>query len=99
VQKDGPSAGLAIATSILSALTKKEVKRTVAMTGEINIRGKALKIGGLKNKVLGAHRAGIKTIIIPKSNKADVEEIPQSVRDEIEFVLVEGFEDVFKVVF
>jgi ATP-dependent Lon protease len=99
VQKDGPSAGLAIATSILSALTKKKVKRTVAMTGEINIRGKALKIGGLKNKVLGAHRAGIKTIIIPKSNKADLEEIPQRVREEIEFVLAEGFEDVFKVAF
>jgi ATP-dependent Lon protease len=99
VQKDGPSAGLAIATSILSALTKKKVKRIVAMTGEINIRGKALKIGGLKNKVIGAYRAGIKTIIIPKSNKADLEEIPKSVRDEIEFVLVEGFEDVFKVAF
>ncbi len=99
VQKDGPSAGLAIATSILSALTKKKVKRIVAMTGEINIRGKALKIGGLKNKVLGAHRAGIKTIIIPKANKADLEDIPKSVREEIQFVLVEGFEDVFKVAF
>jgi len=99
VQKDGPSAGLAIATSILSALTKQKVKRTVAMTGEINIRGKALKIGGLKNKVLGAHRAGIKTIIIPKANKVDLDQIPANVRSDINFVLAEDFDDVFKVVF
>jgi ATP-dependent Lon protease len=99
VQKDGPSAGLAIATSILSALTKKKVKRTVAMTGEINIRGKALKIGGIKNKVLGAHRAGIKTIIIPKANKADLEEIPANIKQDIDFILAENFDDVFKVAF
>lgn len=99
VQKDGPSAGLAIATSILSALTKKKVKRTVAMTGEINIRGKALKIGGVKNKVLGAHRAGIKTIIIPKANRADLEEIPDNVKKDINFIQAEDFDDVFKVVF
>ena len=99
VQKDGPSAGLAIATSILSALTKKKVKRIVAMTGEINIRGKALKIGGIKNKVLGAHRAGIKTIIIPKANKSDLEEIPANVKQDIDFVLAENFDDVFKVAF
>lgn len=99
VQKDGPSAGLAIATSILSALIKQKVKRTVAMTGEINIRGKALKIGGLKNKVLGAHRAGIKTIIIPKTNKVDLDDIPANVRTEINFVLAEDFDDVYKVVF
>jgi ATP-dependent Lon protease len=99
VQKDGPSAGLAIATSILSALTKQKVKRTVAMTGEINIRGKALKIGGVKNKVLGAHRAGIKTIIIPKANKADLEEIPANVKQDITFVQVDNFDDVYKVAF
>lgn len=99
VQKDGPSAGLAIATSILSAMTKKKVKRTVAMTGEINIRGKALKIGGIKNKVLGAHRAGIKTIIIPKANKVDLDEVPANVRADIEFILAEDFDDVFKVAF
>jgi ATP-dependent Lon protease len=99
VQKDGPSAGLAIATSILSALTKKKVKRTVAMTGEINIRGRALKIGGVKNKVLGAHRAGIKTIIIPMANKADLEEIPANVKQDIEFIQAENFDDVFKVAF
>ena len=99
VQKDGPSAGLAIATSILSALTKKKVKRIVAMTGEINIRGKALKIGGVKNKVLGAHRAGIKTIIIPKANKSDLEEIPVNVKQDVKFVLAENFDDVFNVAF
>lgn len=99
VQKDGPSAGLAIATSILSTLTKQKVKRTVAMTGEINIRGKALKIGGLKNKVLGAHRAGIKTIIIPKANKVDLDDIPANIRAEINFVLADDFNDVYKVAF
>jgi ATP-dependent Lon protease len=99
VQKDGPSAGLATATSILSALTKQKVKRTVAMTGEINIRGKALKIGGLKNKVLGAHRAGIKTIIIPKANKVDLDDIPANIRAEINFVLADDFNDVYKVAF
>jgi len=99
VQKDGPSAGLAIATSILSALTKKKVKRTVAMTGEINIRGKALKIGGIKNKVLGAHRAGIKMIIIPKANKVDLDEVPANIRSDINFILVDDFDDVFKVAF
>lgn len=99
VQKDGPSAGLAIATSILSALTKKKVKRTVAMTGEINIRGKALKISGVKNKVLGAHRAGIKTIIVPNANKSDLEELPSNVKNDITFVLAESFDDVYKVAF
>lgn len=99
VQKDGPSAGLAIATSILSALTKQKVKRTVAMTGEINIRGKALKIGGVKNKVLGAHRAGIKTIIIPTANKADLEDIPLNVKQDIVFVQADSFDDVFKIAF
>ncbi len=99
IQKDGPSAGLATATSILSALTKQKVKCTVAMTGEINIRGKALKIGGLKNKVLEAHRAGIKTIIIPRSNKVDLDEIPSYVKAEVKFVLVDDFDDVYKVAF
>jgi len=99
VQKDGPSAGLAIATSILSALTKKKVKRTVAMTGEINIRGKALKIGGIKNKVLGAHRAGIKMIIIPKANTVDLDEVPANIRSDINFILADDFDDVFKVAF
>jgi ATP-dependent Lon protease len=99
IQKDGPSAGLAVATSILSALTKQKVKRTVAMTGEINIRGKALKIGGLKNKVLEAHKAGIKTIIISRSNKVDLEEIPSYVKAEVKFVLADDFDDVYKVAF
>lgn len=97
--KDGPSAGLAMATSLLSALTKKKVKRTVAMTGEINLRGKALKIGGLKNKILAAYRAGIKTVIIPQSNKADLEDIPVDIKSQITIVLATDMRDVIKVAF
>ena len=95
--KDGPSAGLAMATALISALTKRKVDRTVGMTGEINLRGKAMKIGGLKNKILAAHRAGLKTIIIPKSNKSDLEELPQNVKDDLKFVFAETMDDVIPV--
>ena len=67
------------------------------MTGEINLRGKAMKIGGLKNKILAAHRAGLKTIIIPKSNKSDLEELPQNVKDDLKFVFAETMDDVIPV--
>ena len=97
IPKDGPSAGLAMATSLVSALTKKPINREVGMTGEINLRGKAMKIGGVKNKVLAAHRAGLKTIIIPKSNKRDLDELPKNVKTELKFVFAESFEDVAKV--
>jgi ATP-dependent Lon protease len=96
IPKDGPSAGLAIATSIVSALTKKPVSRYVGMTGEINLRGKALKIGGVKNKVLAAHRAGIKKILLPEDNQADLEEIAKEVKKEVEFVKVKTFDDIYK---
>src|SRR5690606_33029591 len=75
--KDGPSAGCAITTSIVSAVTKIPVKKTVAMTGEITLRGRVLAIGGLKEKVLAAHRGGIKTIIAPKENEKDFKDIPE----------------------
>jgi ATP-dependent Lon protease len=96
IPKDGPSAGLAIATSIISALSKKPVDREVAMTGEINLRGKALKIGGVKNKVLAAHRAGIKRVILPKSNRQDAEEIPQNIKDDLEILFAETMQDIYK---
>lgn len=97
VPKDGPSAGLAITTAIISALTKIPVKRTVAMTGEVTLRGRALEIGGVKEKVIAAHRAGIKTVILPKENKKDLEELPKEVIDDLKFVFVEHEDEVLPV--
>lgn len=99
VPKDGPSAGAAIATALVSALTKIPVKRTVAMTGEITLRGRVLEIGGVKEKVIAAHRAGIKTIILPKNNKKDLEDIPKVVQDELTFHFVEHMDEVLKIAF
>ncbi len=93
--KDGPSAGITMATAILSAYTGKKVKKDVAMTGEITLRGKVLPIGGLKEKALAAYRAGIKTVIIPKGNAKDLADIPAIVRKEIKFIQVEDVEQVF----
>ncbi|MDD4291691.1 MAG: endopeptidase La [Clostridia bacterium] len=93
--KDGPSAGVTMATAILSAFSGKPVKKSVAMTGEITLRGKVLAIGGLKEKSLAAFRAGIKTIIIPAENKSDVTEIPESVRNGIKFVYADDISTVF----
>ena len=92
--KDGPSAGGAITTSIVSAITKIPVKKTVAMTGEITLRGRVLPIGGLKEKVLAAHRGGIKTIIAPKENEKDFRDIPEEVRKELKIVLVDHVDQV-----
>lgn len=92
--KDGPSAGITMTTALLSALTGKKVNKDVAMTGEITIRGRVLPIGGLKEKSLGAYRAGIKTIIIPKDNLCDVEDIPEEIRQKITFIPAETADDV-----
>lgn len=97
VPKDGPSAGAAITTALVSALTKIPVKRTIAMTGEITLRGRVLEIGGVKEKVIAAHRAGIKTVILPKNNKKDLEDIPKVVLDDLEFHFVEHMDEVLKV--
>lgn len=94
IPKDGPSAGCAITTSIVSAVTRLPVKRTVAMTGEITLRGRVLEIGGLKEKVLAAHRSGIKTVIIPKENEKDVKDIPKAVLKDLKIVLVDHVDQV-----
>ncbi len=93
--KDGPSAGITMATAILSAFIKKPVKKSVAMTGEITLRGKVLPIGGLKEKSLAAFRNGIKTIIIPKGNEKDVSEIPEEIRKELNFITATEVDTVF----
>jgi ATP-dependent Lon protease len=96
VPKDGPSAGVTIATSIASALMKIPVRRTVAMTGEITLRGRVMPIGGLKEKMLAAHRAGIQTILIPRENRKDLREIPKRVLNAIRVVLVEHMDEVLR---
>ncbi len=94
--KDGPSAGITMATAILSAFTGKPVKSSVAMTGEITLRGKVLPIGGLKEKALAAYRAGIRDVIIPSENTKDLEDVPESVKDKINFIPVTDVDTVFK---
>lgn len=97
VPKDGPSAGLAITTAIISALTKNPIIKTVGMTGEVTLRGRALEIGGVKEKVIAAHRAGLKTIILPKDNKKDLEEVPAEVITDIDFKFVNHMDDVLEI--
>ena len=97
IPKDGPSAGIAIATALVSEMSGRAVRRDVSMTGEITLRGRVLPIGGLKEKVLGAHRAGIKHVIIPKANEADLEDVPEEVRETLTFHPVQTLEEVLKV--
>jgi ATP-dependent Lon protease len=96
VPKDGPSAGITIAVSIVSALTRKPVSRDVAMTGEITLRGRVLPIGGLKEKILAAHRGGIKKVLIPLENKRDIEEIPKRILKRVELVPVSHVDEVLE---
>ncbi|MGY0693158.1 endopeptidase La [Virgibacillus sp. FSP13] len=96
VPKDGPSAGITMATALVSALSGKAVKKEVAMTGELTLRGRVLPIGGLKEKSLSAHRAGITTIIMPAENKKDIDDIPESVRNDLTFIPVDHLDTVLK---
>ncbi|MEW6418098.1 MAG: endopeptidase La [Nitrospirota bacterium] len=97
IPKDGPSAGITMATTIASALTGRAVNKNIAMTGEVTLRGRVLPVGGLKEKTLAAKRMGIKRVIIPKRNKKDLEDIPKYIKKDMEFVLAETVDDVLKV--
>ncbi|MRR15764.1 MAG: endopeptidase La [Deltaproteobacteria bacterium] len=99
IPKDGPSAGIAMATSIASVLMKKKVRADLAMTGEITLRGRVLPIGGLKEKILAAHRGNIKMVIIPKDNEKDLAEVPQNVQHALKIVFVEHIDEVLDIAF
>lgn len=99
VNKDGPSAGITITTTLISLFKKYCVDKSIAMTGEITLRGRILGIGGLKEKVIGAHRANIKKIIIPKENEKDLDEIPKEIKKDLKFILVDNYLDVYKKIF
>ena len=99
VNKDGPSAGVTITTALISLLTEKKVDKNIAMTGEITLRGRVLGIGGLKEKVIGAHRAGIRKVFIPIENEKDLDEIPEDIRNDIKFISVKSYMDIYKNIF
>jgi ATP-dependent Lon protease len=97
IPKDGPSAGVTMATALVSAMSGRPVRKDVSMTGEITLRGRVLPIGGVKEKVLGAHRAGITTILLPKENEADIEDIPEDVRNQLKFHCLGTLDEVFEI--
>ena len=97
IPKDGPSAGMTLATALVSALTRVPIRKDVAMTGEITLRGKVLPIGGVKEKVLAAHRAGIKNIVLPRDNEKDLADIPKNVLDTLNVYMVQTMDEVLKI--
>ena len=97
--KDGPSAGITMATAMLSAITKKKVRADVAMTGEITLRGRVLPIGGLKEKILAAKNAGIKTVCVPAKNEKDMDEIADEIKEGLKIVYVKTMQDVLDAAF
>ncbi len=97
IPKDGPSAGTALTTAIISAFTGKKISKTIAMTGEITLRGNVLPIGGLKEKSIGAHRGGVKTIFIPEENERDLEDIPMEIRNDITYITVKNYKEIQKI--
>jgi len=99
VPKDGPSAGIAITTALISAISHREIRQDFAMTGEITITGEVLPIGGVKEKVIGAHRVGITNVILPFDNGTDVDELPKEVKKDITIHLVKTYDEVEKLIF
>ncbi|MEZ4620926.1 MAG: S16 family serine protease [Caldilineaceae bacterium] len=97
IPKDGPSAGITMATALASLLTGKSLRPKIGMTGEITLRGKVLPIGGVKEKVLAAARYGLETVILPKHNEADLSDLPENLREKINFVLVDTVDEVWQV--
>ena len=97
IPKDGPSAGITMCTALVSALTRVPVRRDVAMTGEITLRGKVLPIGGVKEKLLAAHRIGVTTVILPRENEKDLADVPKDVLEGIEVHLVDHIDEVLKL--
>jgi ATP-dependent Lon protease len=97
IPKDGPSAGITMATAIASVLTRIPIHRDVAMTGEVTLRGKVLPIGGVKEKLLAAHRIGLRTIVLPKDNEKDLAEVPQDVLHEMQVHLASSMDDVLQI--
>ena len=97
IPKDGPSAGITICTALISAYTGREVRKDVGMTGEITLRGHVLPVGGIREKVLSAHRSGLKTVILPKRNAKDLVDVPKRARSELQLVLVDHIDKVLEV--
>jgi ATP-dependent Lon protease len=95
IPKDGPSAGITMATALVSVLAQRPVRKDVAMTGEITLRGNVLPVGGVKEKLLAARRAKIKTVILPEPNRRDLEDLPQEVLNDLNFIFVDNVRDVF----
>ena len=95
--KDGPSAGIGMCTALVSSLTEISVKANVAMTGEITLRGEVLPIGGLKEKLLAAHRGGIETVVIPKENEKDLVEIPKNIKEKLDIIPVKWIDEVLEI--
>ena len=99
IKKDGPSAGIAVVTSLLSLVLNKEVSKDIAMTGEITLRGDVLKVGGLREKIIGAYNQGIKKIFIPYENTCDLDDLPLEVKNKIKIMLVKNYKEVFSCIF
>jgi ATP-dependent Lon protease len=97
IPKDGPSAGITIATALISAVTGREVSKEVGMTGEITLRGRVLPVGGIREKILAAHRSGLKTVILPRRNIKDLVDVPKRARDELRLVPVEHMDQVLEI--
>ena len=95
--KDGPSAGIAMVTSIVSSITDVPIRKDLAMTGEVTLTGQVLAIGGLKEKLLAAHRAGIKEVLLPKDNEKDLKDVPKKVKEDIKLTIVSNVDEVLKI--